>query len=221
MEMTRSQAARETLRAQLIAKIVVSGYRPMLHLLIPSLFGLCTALGSLTLLKNLRLSELWTIPATYFLGLGLEWRVHKDMLHRRLPFFSELYERHERMHHVVYTADDMEMRSQKEWALVLMPWFAIVLVTAVLLPVALLSGWLLSRNCGVLVLCTGVAFFLSYEWLHLAYHLPHSHPVARIGFIRRLSAFHRCHHDPPNMKRWNFNVTIPLFDVIHGSLKRG
>jgi hypothetical protein len=220
MEAKRSQLAHAELRAKIMRKAIPPGYRPMVHLLFPSLFGLTMGVVALALLRDLRLSELWTIPITFVVALGFEWRTHKDILHRRLPLLSELYERHERMHHVVYTADDMEMRSRDEMALVLMPWFAVVLVTLLLFPVAFFTAWLVSRNSGLLAFCTGVAFFVSYEWLHCSYHLPASHPIARLWVIRQLSALHRCHHDPPNMKRWNFNVTIPLFDLLHRSLKR-
>lgn len=216
---SRSQTAREQLRTELMGEAIPPGYRPIVHLLCPSLIGLGVAVVALLLLKNLHLAQLWTVPITYALGLGFEWRVHKDLLHKRVPGLALLYDRHERSHHIVFTADDMAMRSRREMALVLMPWFAIVLVTLVLAPVALLVGWLVSRNCGLLVLATGVAFFVSYEWLHLAYHLPASHPISRLWLVRRLGTFHRIHHDPPNMRRWNFNVTVPLFDVLHRSLK--
>lgn len=201
-------------------KAIPPSYRPVAHLLVPSLIGLGVAAVALLLLKDVRLAELWAVPITYALGLGLEWRAHKDLLHRRVPGFQLLYDRHERSHHIVFTADDMAMRSRREMALVLMPWFAIVGVTLLLAPIALLTGWLASRNSGLLVVATGVVFFLSYEWLHLAYHLPSDHPVSRLWLVQRLGNLHRTHHDPQNMKRWNFNITVPLFDVLHRSLKR-
>jgi hypothetical protein len=222
MDGSRFAEAHEKLRAEIVSRAIPAGYRPTLHLLCPSLLGLGVAVLSLALLRELRPVELWTVPIAYVAALGLEWRAHKDLLHRRwpLPGFSMLYDRHEKMHHVIYPAADMQMRSRQERALVLMPWFAIVLVTVLLLPIAYLIGHLTSRNCGLLVLGTGALFFVSYELLHLAYHLPQEHPVARLGIIRRLSSLHRTHHHPPNMKRWNFNVTVPLFDVLHGTLKR-
>jgi hypothetical protein len=210
----------EARREALIKKGVPAGYRPWLHLLVPSLVALVTLGVALSQLHDLRAVELWTIPITYIAALGFEWRAHKDILHRRLPLLSELYERHERTHHVIYTAADMSMRSQKEWMLVLMPWFAIVLIIALLLPVVALVSWVSNRSCAALSLCTSVLFFLQYEWMHLAYHLPPDHPVAKWAPIRVLGALHKSHHDPRNMKRWNFNVTIPLFDLLHGTLNR-
>ena len=208
----------ERQRAAILARLP-GWYSPVAHLALPSAFGLACLIFAAAHIHALRLVELWTIPITLLAAFGFEWRVHKDLLHKRMPGLELLYDRHERSHHIVFTADDMAMRSRREMALVLMPWFAIVLVTLVLAPVALLVGWLVSRNCGLLVLATGVAFFVSYEWLHLAYHLPAGHPISRLWLVRRLGTFHRIHHDPPNMRRWNFNVTVPLFDVLHRSLK--
>lgn len=210
----------EERRAELVRKGVPAGYRPWLHLLLPSLVALVTLVVAIGQIHDLRAVDLWTIPITYIAGLGFEWRVHKDVLHRRLPLLSELYERHERTHHVIYTASDMTMRSQQEWMLVLMPWFAIVLIIAMLLPVVVFVTWVANRTCAMLSLCTSVLFFLQYEWMHLAYHLPAEHPVAKLWLIRVLGALHTSHHDPRNMKRWNFNVTIPLFDLLHGTLNR-
>jgi len=220
--LSQRRLAHEKLRAELVSRNVSPGYNPTLHLLCPSALGFGVAILAAALLRDLRPVELWTVPITFVLALGLEWRAHKDILHRRwpLPGFSMLYDRHERVHHVIYPAEDMQMRSLSERALVLMPWFAIVLVTVLLLPLAFTVGALTSRNCGLLVLGTGALFFVSYELMHLSYHLPVEHPVAKLKIVRRLSELHRTHHHPPNMKRWNFNVTVPLFDVVHGTLKR-
>ena len=216
----RRDALWEARRAELVKKGVPAGYKPWLHLLLPSLVALVTLVFAIARISDLRAVELWTIPITYIAGLGFEWRAHKDILHRRLPILSELYERHERTHHVIYTADDMAMRSQQEWMLVLMPWFAIVLIIGMLLPVVALVSWVSTPNCAMLSLCTSVLFFLQYEWMHLSYHLPTDHPVSKLWLVRVCGALHTSHHDPRNMKRWNFNVTIPLFDLLHGTLNR-
>lgn len=216
----RNEMDSEERRAQLVKRGIPRGYRPWLHLFLPSLVAAIAMSAAIGAMHALRAVELWTIPITYIAALGFEWRAHKDILHRPLQLLTELYKRHEKSHHVIFTADDMRVRSRDEWSLVLMPWFAIVLIILVLLPTAWAVAALTTRNCGLLVLCTGVIFFLQYEWMHLAYHLPADHPVSRVGAIRFLGALHTSHHDPRNMKRWNFNVTVPLFDVLHGTLNR-
>jgi hypothetical protein len=207
-------ARRDQLRRQ-----IPSNYSPLFHLLFPSLVALLSAGLALAQLHQLRPLELLSIPLTLFLSFAVEWQVHKDLLHRRMPLLGELYERHERFHHVIYTHEDMAMRSRREMRLVLMPSIAIVLVVLLLVPMGFLTMWLTTKNCALLTVCTGIFFFISYEWLHLSYHLPATHPIARLGLIRRLSLLHRIHHNPRNMKRWNMNVTIPLFDLLYRSYK--
>ncbi len=36
--------------------------------------------------------------------------------------------------------------------------------------------------------------------------------------IRALRTHHARHHDPRLMQRWNFNVTVPLFDAVMGTI---
>jgi hypothetical protein len=207
-------------RAQIVAHMPAR-YSPTLHLAIPTMIGLSVFVTAIVRLQtnSLKLIELLTIPITLLAAFGFEWRAHKDILHRRLPLLGLLYERHELFHHVIYTDRDMAMRSKREWWFVLMPPYAVVLVFLTLvLPFAIVIETYVNRNVAMLVSATSMVFFLSYEWLHLAYHLPKDHPIARLGIIAKLREHHRRHHEPRLMKRWNFNVTIPVFDLLHGTI---
>jgi hypothetical protein len=209
---------REDRRAAIVAGIPTS-YNPTLHLLIPSVLGLGTMIGAASRIHALRPLELIAVPITLIAALCFEWHAHKDILHRRMPGLSLLYERHELNHHVIYTDRDMAMRSRRELFLILMPAYAIVLVfLALVLPMAFVLERLLGTNVAMLVVVTSMFFFLSYEWMHLAYHLPVGHPIGRLPGIARLREHHRRHHTPRLMNRWNFNVTVPLFDWIHRSV---
>jgi hypothetical protein len=210
--------AREQLREKLVAASVPPTYNPSKHLAIPSAIGFCGMAAMLTQIHALRPLELLAIPLTLLSGFGFEWRVHKDLLHRRIWPFHVLYDRHERLHHIVFTHEDMGLRGRHEMALILLPTFAIVLVLGMLLPLGLGLAQLVSRNCVFLSLATSLGFFLTYEWLHLAYHLPADTRVGRNPLIAKLRSIHQRHHDPRLMKRWNFNVTVPLFDWLHRTL---
>ena len=211
-------AAREQLRAQLASAYIGPSYSPRCHLLVPSVIGLCGMAAMVALLRDLRAVELLTVPLTLLGGFGLEWRVHKDLLHQRVWPFTLLYDRHERLHHVIFTDEDMGLRSPQELKLVLLPGFVIVAILGLLLPLGLLLGLLVPRNCALLFVATSLMFFLMYEWLHLAYHIPAATRLGRNPLIAKLRSLHQRHHDPGLMKRWNFNVTVPLFDWLHGTL---
>jgi hypothetical protein len=193
-------------------------YRPGPHLAVPTAIGLAVMIGALTQISALRPIELLAVPLTLLLAFGFEWRAHQLLLHRRTPPFGLLYDRHEIQHHVVFVYDDLAMRSAREMWLILMPAYAVVLVALVEAPLALAAALLFTPNVGCLFLVTSMFFFLSYEWLHLAYHLPPDSFVGRLGLIARLREHHRRHHDPRLMKRWNFNVTVPVFDWVHRSV---
>jgi hypothetical protein len=190
-------------------------YSPALHLTIPTVLGLTAMIASLFFVHQLQPLELLAVPLTLLLAFGFEWRAHQLVLHRRIPGLGVLYDRHELQHHVVFTYDDLAMRAPRELWLILMPAYAVVLVFLIELPLALLTARLFGTNAGCLFMVTSMAFFLSYEWLHCAYHLPPDSVVGRLGVIARLREHHRRHHDPRLMKRWNFNVTVPVFDWVH------
>jgi hypothetical protein len=214
MDHAELMAARAERRAA-IASRIPRGYRPTAHLMAPTSLGLLVLVGSLALVRDLAPLELLAMPATLLFAFGFEWWVHRSVLHRRAPLLGLLYERHEREHHLVFTADDMALRDRRELWLVLMPAYSVALVFAALLPLALAVDHLTSRNAALLSQATAMAFFVSYEWLHLAYHLPEDSALFRLPWLLRLREHHRRHHDPRLMKRWNFNVTVPVFDVLH------
>jgi hypothetical protein len=207
----------EARRARILATIEPS-YRPAVHFLVPAVLGLGVLVASVWSIRDLRAIELLVVPLTILFGMELEWLMHKHVLHRRIPGLATLYVRHEKQHHVVYTYDDFTMRSLREAKLVLMPAYAVVLVFALDLPLTFLLSRLFGQNVGLLYLTTGMAFFMVYEWLHLAYHLPPDHPIGRLSIIQRMREVHRRHHAPENMKRWNFNVIVPLSDWVRGTL---
>jgi hypothetical protein len=211
--------ARDALRARLVARIP-AWYSPAAHLAVPSLFGLAIIAVAIVLIDGLRPWELLTIPVVYVLSNATEWRVHRDLLHRRHPLAKVLYDRHTPEHHMVYVTDDMAMRSPREFRLVLIPAYGIMLIFLGNLPVAAglwALGW---PNVGALFAATGMAYAVSYEWLHLCYHLPADSWLGRRRLIVALRRHHAVHHDPALMQTWNLNVTVPLWDWVRGTIHR-
>ena len=87
-----------------------------------------------------------------------------------------------------------------------------------LAPLALAVGWLFVPAAGLLLLATGHAYLITYECLHLAYHLPRR--FHRWWPLRALADWHAVHHDPRLMQKANFGVTSPLWDHIRGTARR-
>jgi hypothetical protein len=216
-----SSARRDELRARLIAEIP-GWYRPWLHLAFPSLIGIAVIVASASLLRNVRPLDLVTIPATFLLLNAGEWRIHRDMLHRRTPPLGVLYDRHTPQHHMIFVTDDMAIRATREFRLVLIPAYGIIAagVGALPIPAALWLGFGL-RNPALLFMAVTMAYVVGYEWLHLSYHAPSSSFIGRLKLIQRLRRHHAIHHSPELMQKWNFNVTIPLWDWVRRTIYRG
>jgi sterol desaturase/sphingolipid hydroxylase (fatty acid hydroxylase superfamily) len=119
---------------------------------------------------------------------------------------------------MVYIEDDMALRSVKEFRLVLSPAAGVLGIVLAAAPAAFVIARFWSPAAGWLFLLSASLFMVSYEILHLCYHAPEGSLVSRIALIRILRAHHARHHDPRLMQRYNFNVTVPLFDWIMGTM---
>jgi sterol desaturase/sphingolipid hydroxylase (fatty acid hydroxylase superfamily) len=215
-----SPEARAAFRAQQLLAIP-SWYRPWAHLAFPSVFGLGIIAACAAVCKDVRPLEWAVVPLMILLSNAAEWRVHRDVLHKRQRLLEILYDRHTPIHHRLYVTEDMAMRDRREFRLVLLPAYAIVIILLATIPLAA-ALWLAGqRNAAALFLATCIGYTLAYEWLHLLYHLPADSFLGRRWLVRVLRRQHATHHDPALMQRYNFNVTIPLWDLVRGTLHKG
>jgi Fatty acid hydroxylase len=212
-------AERDALRARLVAR-APSWYSPRVHQLLPSAIGLATCVAAIALLRNFQTWQLATLPLTFILLNANEWRVHRSLLHRRTPPFQLLYDRHTPEHHMVFLTEDMSIRSRREYCMVLIPAFGILAAFGgAIIPAAILALcglW----NVGILFCVTSIVYVICYEQLHLSFHLPPESFIGRRKIIAFLRRHHAIHHHPERMQRWNFNVVLPLWDLVRGTIYR-
>jgi sterol desaturase/sphingolipid hydroxylase (fatty acid hydroxylase superfamily) len=213
-------ADRDELRARLRAAIPPR-YSPVLHLAFPSVVGIGCAVAALALLRDLRPIELLALPVVFLFSNAVEWRAHRDLLHARRWPLEVLYDRHTPEHHRVFVTEDMAIRDRRELRLVLIPAYGILTVALAAAPLPLVAAAVGLRNVGLLALAVTMLYVVSYEWLHLAYHLPADSFIGRRRLIAHLRHHHAVHHDPRLMQRWNFNVTFPIWDRVRGTVYRG
>ncbi len=216
MEEKNTPSPRERLRARVRARIP-QGYSAARHLGIS--LGVCAAAVTLAgwrLGWHLRWKDIAAIPPMLLFLNGFEWWLHKDVLHRRMPPVF-LYERHTLDHHMLLRWDDMAIRDAAELYHVLLPVRAIALLALITVPLASIVALLFGAHAAWLYLGLEGMYVALYELTHLSYHLPADHPIAGLRFMRRLAEHHARHHDPRIMRRWNFNVTIPLADLLLGT----
>jgi hypothetical protein len=216
-----SPARRDELRARIVAAIP-RWYNPWVHLALPSLVGIGVLIACVTMLHAVRPLELLALPATFLVLNSGEWRIHRDMLHKRTPPLTVLYDRHTPEHHMIFVTDDMAIRSWREFRLVLIPAYGIIAAAfgALPIPLTLWLGFGLP-NVALLFMATTMSYVVAYEWLHLSYHLPADSFIGSLSLIQRLRRHHAIHHAPELMQKWNFNVTIPLWDWVRRTIYRG
>ncbi len=212
-----TQSAREEMRRDLLSRIP-RWYSPWLHLAIPAVTGVAIVGLALGRLADVQAWQLAFVPVFLVFGNAVEWHAHRDLLHRRTWPLEVLYVRHTPQHHALYVSDDMFIRDWRELRFVLLPAYAVVALVAATSPITA-AFWLAGqRNLAALWVASVVAYVLTYEWFHLAYHLPADGFVGRLAVTRWLRRHHQRHHHPPLMQRWNFNVTLPLWDLVRGTV---
>jgi len=195
-------------------------YSPWGHLAATIGVGLVTLAVSIHRVSSPHWLELSTVPLTFVFANLVEWFAHRHLMHERRFPLHVLFDRHTPEHHRVFGYHSMAIRAPRELRLVLIPAMGVLGMVLLAAPVALVAGLAISWNVGWLFLATSGLYVLGYELSHLAYHLPESHPAYRLPFLRALREHHARHHIPSLMQAWNFNVTIPLGDVLFGTLAR-
>jgi len=213
-----TSAARTEYREEVLAR-VPRGYSPFLHLVVPSILALAAVDAAVSLMHGVRWWQVALVPVFAGVMNALEWHAHRGLLHRHVRPLGMLHRRHLE-HHAVYVRGDMVMQDPRELRIVFLPAVGIVAVFAVALPAALAFLFAGQRNLALLWVATSVGYVMAYEWLHLAWHLPEDGLAARLPVLRSLRRLHELHHDPKLMHRFNLNVTVPLWDWLHGTLRR-
>lgn len=200
-------------------EIIPENYRGVVHLCFTFGTGLAVVVFSLLQLTQLRSLEWLAVPLTFLYANLAEYLGHRFAMHRPVRGLRILFERHAGQHHRFFSQNEMELECPRDLRVVLFPPVLMVFfVVAFALPVGMLLGWLFGGNVGFLFVATAVAYFLNYEILHLAYHMPAQSWLGRRWLVNLLRGLHTDHHDVRLMSGWNFNITYPICDALFGSL---
>lgn len=205
-------------RQQYRAQYVGANYSGRSHLgfvLVFSLGGIALCLWQLEAVRPL---EWLTVPLAFLYANLAEYLGHRFVMHRKVPGLGLIYQRHAGQHHVFFTHRHMALDGWRDAKAVLFPPVLMIFFFGVFAtPVALVLAWLLSANVAWLFVATGLGYYLNYELLHLAYHLPDDSRWLRLPFLKRLRRLHHAHHDTALMASRNFNITYPIGDWLFGT----
>jgi Fatty acid hydroxylase superfamily len=150
------------------------------------------------------------LPLFLILANFLEWFYHKNLMHHVMWGLKFITKEHIGEHHSMFVAGDMAIRQAKEMHAVLLAPVSLAIAYGILLIPAGLA-FLLYPPVAYAWVMTGAMYLILYESLHAVYHLPVDGP------FRWLRKRHELHHDPEFMQKYNYNVTLPIWDLILGT----
>lgn len=214
MEVDNNKAFRNEYRATEIGE----NYSGKLHFWFMTIWCLALIITSVILIHQPTWKELLIIPIGFLYINFVEYFGHKGPMHNRSKNLDKVFKRHTLQHHRFFTYDNFSFDSSQDVKAVLFPPVLLIFFFfAFTLPVGLLFYFLWSTNAALLFVTTVFLYYLNYEWLHFAYHLPETHFMARLPFISSLRKLHHTHHNLQMMTKYNFNITYPIFDILLGT----
>jgi hypothetical protein len=193
-------------------------YRGWLHFGFTSCGSLAAIAVAAARVRAPTAAEWLVVPSSFLFANVCEYFGHKGPMHRPARGLTILFQRHTREHHHFFTSAAMHYESSRDFKMVLFPPVMLLFFLGGLAaPAAAVLFWIVSANAGWLFVTVAVGYFLTYEWLHFAYHLHPASWVGRIGLLRALRRHHTRHHDLALMGRFNFNITFPVCDWLFGT----
>jgi len=159
--------------------------------------------------------------ATVLFADFVEYALHRWPMHRRRRLTRAFFRNHTIAHHRYFTYETMGIRSFSEVTFVLSSIPVILVTLGLILTIAGLLVAILGLNGGMFVAGVIGLWTTAKQVLHLAFHLPDRWmklPVLRGRAFQALKEHHAIHHDPRLMRKWNFNIAVPVFDALFGTL---
>lgn len=226
MELTQTRMSDRQRRYRTTYRDAVAGwYNGVLHVAIIYTIGFSALYIYISNLQNVAWWQWLVVPVTFLFCNFSEWYVHSYIMHRpsKVPLFRAIYSRHTLQHHQFFTEEEMRFAGQHDWRVTFFPPYALVVVTMISIPAALLLGYVLSPNVGWLFITTTTSMYLIYEFMHFCCHVEDGWFVRHMPFVNTIRRHHTAHHDQSIMMERNMNLTFPVMDWLFGTsdLDRG
>jgi hypothetical protein len=209
----------EAYREHYLDAYVPLGYSGRRHLAIVMIAG-AGLIGAIAwfYLGHANPGDWLAVPATLVIASFVEYWAHRGPMHHPSPGLRALYERHTRRHHRFFVMGHMRYRGYRDFHVVLFPPVLMAFFGAIAAALGAAVALLTTPAAGAIVTMTSVAYYLSYELLHLSYHTDGLGNGWGRGWLAALSRHHHRHHDARRMVHCNFNLVMPLFDWIFRTL---
>lgn len=211
----------QTFRNRYRSEEIGRSYSGMAHLCFTTFACLAAIAFCLSRLQAAGPWEWLAVPVTFVIANLIEYAGHRGPMHHKRRGLGLIFKRHTGHHHAFFSSDHMALEDRRDYKAVLFPPILLLFFFGgFALPIGALLALTTTSNIAWLFAATSVAYFLNYEWLHLAYHSRENSRVSRLPGIARLRRLHQTHHDPSLMLKYNFNITYPIADRLFGTYYR-
>lgn len=213
--------AMEAFRAEYRANIN-KRYNGWRHMGFVALVGFGVIAYSINQLHQPSLLEACIFPATMLLINFAEYYAHRWLGHRKTRIGKLFYSRHTGDHHSFFLSSHMAYQSTRDWRVVLFPaLLIIVFLLGLITPISYLLGTFFSMNAAYLFTAGALSGYVFYEIMHFSYHVPPGSKTEAFFLLfpgwKQLRHTHVLHHKREIMANRNFNITLPVFDILLGT----
>ncbi len=159
----------------------------------------------------------FTLVSLFYIST-VEWSLHRFVMHKPLGNFTYAFKAHALVHHSIFKADhSYHLQNDGDKKKIPMAWWngPLLILLGSIPPTIILALTSLSWYFLIefVVLCT--LYYGAYERLHWCMHLPKKRRLEMSSLFRKLNGHHLLHH---RYMHKNFNVVLPLADLILGTL---
>jgi hypothetical protein len=202
---------------------ISASYSGWIHMLSVLVVGLGVIIYALSQLQAASLLEWLIFPLVMLLVNFAEYYAHRWLGHRKTKYGKLFYSRHTGDHHSFFLEHSMDYEAIRDWRVVLFPVYLIfAFLFGLILPVGYLLSEVFGANAAYIYAAAGISGYLFYEVMHFSYHIPRGHWAEKIflvipGWVA-LRHLHVLHHKREKMGEANFNITLPIFDFLLGTL---
>jgi hypothetical protein len=202
---------------------IVKSYRGWIHMLSVLAVGLGTIIYALSQLQSAAWVEWMVFPLTMLMVNFAEYYAHRWLGHKKTKYGKLFYSRHTGDHHSFFLEHSMNYETVQDWRVVLFPLYLIfAFLFGLILPVGFVLSEVVSMNVAYIYAAAGISGYLFYEVMHFSYHIPRGHWAEKLFLVipgwTALRHLHVLHHKRDKMGEANFNITLPIFDFLLGSL---
>jgi hypothetical protein len=146
-----------------------------------------------------------------------EWTLHRYVMHRPVWNFRYAFQAHAVVHHKTFKADhSYHLIHEKDKETIPMAWWnGPLLILIGITPFSILSYFTGQWAFLIGGFSAFTFYYCFYEYIHWCMHLPKARRVEKPSWFRKLNGHHLLHH---RYMHKNFNVVLPLADLILGTL---